>query len=410
MSYHQCFIPKNKIEELENQDNLPKVFVFFDIETIVNDDFQHIPNALCSITTCEFCSFDPITKNFSSKFCHFCNFDQNKFLGFDCLEKFVKYLFDDLNTRLEIRRKNMKLKSPIQINVISHYGKAFDIQFINNYCLQNNFIIKNQLRRGTKILSMNIKHIKFLDSHNFLPMPLKSLPKSFGIDNLNKGYFAHKFNKPINFDLIQNKLPEIEYYEPQYMKENERKDFINWYEKNKKTHFDFNEELIKYCFLDVEILARCIICFRDLWKSIFGIDIFTRNITLAQSVFEVYKTIFMTPNSIARISDNIYERKRRQSFISNVWLDLMQKSRQHEIIREFKLYNYYVDGFIPNTKEIFEYNGCLFHACIKCYPQNTHPSFNPFNGESFQSIREKNEEKEIFFQKSRIQNDHNYRL
>ena len=32
---------------------------------------------------------------------------------------------------------------------------------------------------GTKILSMTVEHLKFLDSLNFLPMSLKSMPKSF---------------------------------------------------------------------------------------------------------------------------------------------------------------------------------------------------------------------------------------
>jgi hypothetical protein len=34
---------------------------------------------------------------------------------------------------------------------------------------------------GTKILSMCVHHLNFVDSLNFLPMSLKSMPKSFDL-------------------------------------------------------------------------------------------------------------------------------------------------------------------------------------------------------------------------------------
>ena len=37
--------------------------------------------------------------------------------------------------------------------------------------------------------------IRFIDNLNFLQMPLKSLPKTFGMNELKKGYFPHYFNK-----------------------------------------------------------------------------------------------------------------------------------------------------------------------------------------------------------------------
>ena len=40
--------------------------------------------------------------------------------------------------------------------------------------------------------------IKFRDSLNVLPMPLKALPETFGLTELKKGYFPHFFNREEN--------------------------------------------------------------------------------------------------------------------------------------------------------------------------------------------------------------------
>ncbi|KAG8212762.1 hypothetical protein J437_LFUL019719 [Ladona fulva] len=51
------------------------------------------------------------------------------------------------------------------------------------------------LLTGTKIMTMSVNNIKFLDSLNFLPMPLAKLPKTLNIaSNLMKGFFLHFFN------------------------------------------------------------------------------------------------------------------------------------------------------------------------------------------------------------------------
>ena len=45
-------------------------------------------------------------------------------------------------------------------------------------------------------------NIRFLDSLNFLSMPLAQLPKSFGLEELEKGFFPHFFNTKENQDDI----------------------------------------------------------------------------------------------------------------------------------------------------------------------------------------------------------------
>jgi len=120
--------------------------------------------------------------------------------------------------------------------------------------------------------------------------------------------------------------------------------------------------------------------FRDIWKSSFNIDCFTRNITLAQSVMEVFKTNYLKEKEIAIIPRDGYDRKHKQSYIANAWLDYIQQFYTKPILREYALNSCRVDGFIPDTKEIFEFYGCFYHGCPKCYLSNREKTFNHVNG------------------------------
>ena len=49
-------------------------------------------------------------------------------------------------------------------------------------------------------------------------MALEEFPKSFGLDELRKGYFPHLFNTKENQDVTMPNLPDIECYYPNSMK------------------------------------------------------------------------------------------------------------------------------------------------------------------------------------------------
>ena len=390
LSFHHCFVNPNKKDEIELSDNIPKVFVFYDFETFIETDDNdnsklHRANLCCINVVCDYC-WDQKSRKKNMKYCAFCGADEKVFNGFDCVENFLKFLFNDLHDRLRIKKKTMKLKSDINVKVIAHNSRAYDVHFIMKYIIDNNVIPQNIIQKGTKIFAMKIKNMNFIDSVSFLPMPLKQLPKTFGINEKVKGYFPHLFNLPENWPKIISKLPDESYYQPELMKINERAAFYNWYSENKNMEFDFQKEIIKYCQNDVNILMESVMIFRDIWKEYFNIDCLTRNITIAQAVMEVYKTNYLKPKQIAIIPRFGYDNRRRQSYIANAYLDYMQTNRDHTILREYRVNGYNVDGFIPESKEIFEFYGCYFHGCIKCYPGNRMQTFNSVNGECMEEL------------------------
>jgi hypothetical protein len=71
--------------------------------------------------------------------------------------------------------------------------------------------ITELIKDSTKILSMRVENLNFVDSLNFLPMSLKSRPKSFDL-TCKKGHYPHFFNTAKNLDYV-GPHPEPKFYE-----------------------------------------------------------------------------------------------------------------------------------------------------------------------------------------------------
>ena len=110
-------------------------------------------------------------------------------------------------------------------------------------------------------------NIRIIDSLNFLPMPLSSLPKAFGLTELKKGYFPHLFNTPQNQNAILQGLPDARFYSPEGMTSQKREEFQNWYNQNKHNIFDFQKEIVDYCISDVDILMNACLKFKQLLQD-----------------------------------------------------------------------------------------------------------------------------------------------
>src|SRR6266436_1300524 len=277
---HDCYVTPNDKFELEVEDYKLKVFVFYDFECFIdttNGNKIHQPNLCCVNVVCDYCWNNDSQKKIY-KYCQQCKGEENEFVGIDCVDQFLKYLFTDLDYKLKQLKQSTQLKDNIKVKVIAHNSKSYDSQFIINYFLKNN-VKPTIIKKGSKILSLQYKNFNFIDSLSFLPMPLKNLPKTFGIENCEKGDFPHLFNTPENWYKQLDTLPHINYYQINLKKPIERLEFIKWYNNNKKNTFYFQTELIKYCKNDVDILMKSVMIFRNMWKQCFGLDCFTRCIT-----------------------------------------------------------------------------------------------------------------------------------
>ena len=101
------------------------------------------------------------------------------FLGYDCINKFCQSVFSDLQ---RVRKEEW---------FVAHFGSGFDFLPILEWLYAQHKFVPKILLRGNKVVSLKVGNKRFIDSYLFIPVPLSSFPKTFGIKDAAKGYFPH---------------------------------------------------------------------------------------------------------------------------------------------------------------------------------------------------------------------------
>ena len=261
---------------------------------------------------------------------------------------------------------------------IAHNFKGYDSYFILDYLYKNN-VKPTLIMNGAKIMEMRVPdvNVRFIDSLNFFPMPLSKLPKTFGMKELKKGYFPHFFNTEENQHYV-GPIPDVEHYDPDGMKPEARDAFLTWYQEQqtKKVVFNMQEELVAYCRSDVDILRRCCCHFIDTVKGLCHIHPFKESMTIASLCNLIFRTMFLKENTIAIIPHLGYRKTANQSHCAYQWLAHVAH-QDNVVIRhgrnegEKRVGPYLLDGYCEATNTAYEFHGCFYHGCIKCFPGTT---------------------------------------
>ena len=278
---------------------------------------------------------------------------------------------------------------------IAHNAKAFDSQFVLKYCVDSG-IKPYCIYNGTKIMYMDLPgKRRFIDSLNFVASRLAAFPKTFGLTELKKSYFPHYFNTPENQSYI-GMIPDKKYYGPNQMSSEDRSKFLEWHQARVEENyvFDFTRELREYCRSDVDILRRSMMKFREDFIEIANIDPL-QYITIASVCMGVYRSKFMPSNEIAVVKD--VKKSEAFSEVSIKWIKWISETQdvyiQHALNGgEHKIQDIgKIDGYCEPTNTVYEFQGCFWHGCPKCYSQDT---INPYNqidmGELHEQTKTKN--------------------
>ena len=324
---HKCYIQQLEQEEESSYNQL----LFFDFEA-TQEHGTHCPN-LCVV--------------------HDEEREVALFQGKDTVKKFCEWLFTPEH------------KGCI---VVAHNFQGYDGYFITKYLIDN-AIHYDIIYRGAKSLSMTVPmfNIKFIDSINFIPMSLAKFPKTFGQDELCKGYFPHMFNKEENQNYI-GPIPCQNDYGVNFMKPGEREAFMAWHDEQVANNYryDFREEIMKYCRSDVDILRKCCLLYREMFRKETDIDPFNKALTIASYCQEVYRTNFLKKDTIA-IFNHDRQLKIKQSNVGVKWLSYISEKEdlciQH--VRnggEKRFMGYSLDGYCEETHTAYEFQGCFWHG------------------------------------------------
>ena len=138
---------------------------------------------------------------------------------------------------------------------IAHNLRAYDGVFIMKYLTQNPLPKEkiSVLMSGTKLISIQVKNIKIIDSFNFIPLSIAKFPTTFQIDELHKGYYPHLVNTIENQNKIFKEHPPQEFYGSKFMSAKDRLKFIEWHQNQDGKEFDLQKEVYKYCHLNGNI-------------------------------------------------------------------------------------------------------------------------------------------------------------
>ena len=230
---------------------------------------------------------------------------------------------------------------------------------------------------GSKFMSIGVPQckIRILDSINFSPMALEKFPDSFGLTEMTKGYFPHLFNTMENQNTSLPSLPDVKYYKPGGMTNNKRTKFMQWYE----------DEILKYCRSDVDILHKSCLTFRKMFMDVTckdelqGIDPFGSCITIASACNLVFRRSFLDNESIGIIPANGYTPEHRQSIKALKWLKYVSERYEINILHsrnggEKQICPYKVDGYRETEtgdRTVYKFHGCFRHGCQKVFSGST---------------------------------------
>ena len=289
--------PETAPEEEEDVDDLPPLHVFFDIEAMQPDE-QHIANLIVAETEDD---VQPI-----------------RFPGEYCTRDFLEWL------------DTLTLNDTRQVNVLAHNFQGYDGYFVVHQYHSDNRIVQ-QLRNGCKLLEVKHDRIRFIDSLSFFQMPLFAFPKTFGLTELKKGYFPHKFNIPTHQTYV-GIVPALDYYMPETMSPEGKQALEKWHQeqREKEVVFDFQKELVEYCESDVRLLKQGCLTFKRLFEAQAGFNPFD-HITIASACNMDLRMNRMIPNSIASEPTLGWKKSINQSNEAIEWLTWCQQHQAPHI-------------------------------------------------------------------------------
>uniref|UniRef100_A0A183C3B1 DNA-directed DNA polymerase n=1 Tax=Globodera pallida TaxID=36090 RepID=A0A183C3B1_GLOPA len=301
----------------------------------------------------------------------------------------------------------------------SHFGGRFDMVLTFRELFKRGFN-PDMLRRGNKLYEMKVKRQKnrnpnviFRDSFNLMPCSLAALVPSFGLDVVEKPFFPHLANRPENYG--KNIYPSPADYLANGMMPDKRRQFDSWFEQHQQQSFLLDESLASYCTNDTEILMSALIAFRreffelsrrqDVNKQQHnGIDVLRESMTIAAACMRLFRTNHLPNDHLAIVPEKGYDNAQNQSLLALRFFHwygeehAVQVQTAHSAGGEKRVGIYSVDGWLESEQRAIEVNGCAWHACIKCFPNDNH--LLP-NGKTAGQVRER-DAKRLEFLRSQL--------
>ena len=125
-------------------------------------------------------------------------------------------------------------------------------------------------------------------------------------------------------------------------------------------------------------------------EEVYNLDPFKHCVTIASAFNLVFREEFLEDNTIGLTPAQGYPPSRKYSVVALQWLSWIHHQKADRILHalnggEQRIGNSYLDGYDPAKKTSYEFMGCLWHGCPKCYLPDT---VNPVNDTSMKDLLE----------------------
>ena len=265
-----------------------------------------------------------------------------------------------------------------QVITLFHNLKGYDGMFLLQHMYDRHREVVNLVTVGVKVLSFTSDRLTFKDSLCFLPCPLATFPTTFGIRELTKGYFPHLFNLEENQE-YEGPLPDISYYDPEGMSAKKKAEFERWHAEKRAEGYIFNlrKDMESYCVSDVKLLKAGCEKFVEEFDKEASFNPLVKCITIASACNRYWRKVHLEPDCVAlQPVDGWSGMRSNQSQKALHWLKWTARHLGDETrIRhafnggEVRLHGMLVDGFDATTNTVYEFNGCFYHGCPRCFPK-----------------------------------------
>lgn len=221
---HRCVI--QKLPEPDDPLDNRKSWFAFDFETDITRPEGHVVNA-AGWQRLDF------GNEATEKHDYNCSYER----GEEALSEFVQFALSCKNTTF-----------------IAHNGSGYDFILVaEEIKLQTGQDVR-KIRAGSKIMRMDFKSIKFIDSCRHIATRLSNFPKTFGLNaTIRKGHFPYRFNTMENIG-YKGAIPCKDDFLTTRMSKQDFAEFNDWYAEVKDTPYDLEKECRLYTENDVLIL------------------------------------------------------------------------------------------------------------------------------------------------------------
>ncbi|EFP06525.1 hypothetical protein CRE_08364 [Caenorhabditis remanei] len=361
---HNCLMPISK----KNEKKLTRRRVYFDIESRADESTgQQHPVLFVALRCCPECTtFIPNDiEQARNMVCSKCAPD-GRLKVIECItienrnvdvgSEMTKWLFADHHQGAV---------------VVAHNASGYDGQFILENLIASNKASPKLVMDGTKLIFMEHNGVKLLDSIRYLSMSLSSLGKTFNVDSV-KGDFPVLFIKPENYTYV-GPLPEDCHYAMDN-KSSAVKEQLSTFlsaQRDEGKIFNFVEEIFKYCYNDVYILATSMGLFETEFEKITNVCLLEESTTAASAAALVFrrnhldseKPIVLDVKPSVSMNASEVSQKYLAWFASKEDVQLNMSTTYGEE----KIGRYRVDGFVHSCPKypqglIVEFFGCYWHA------------------------------------------------